>query len=215
MNDRGPDDPRGEQPERSAAEQRALLAHLRHELRTPINAILGYSEMLQEDAEIAAQEKLVVDLGAIHAAGTELLEIVNRLLDPARLEGRPGKLDLAEVEAQLRHDLRVPSNTVIGYAELLQEEAAEIGQEHLIEDLQKIHAAGNRLIEQIGTIVRLSGSWGRSAPAPSAEIPRLVRDALSAIKPLESAHAAPTRVDQGTVLVVDDSPTNRDLLSRR
>src|SRR5262249_39106604 len=31
-------------------DQRAFLAHMRHELRTPINAILGYSEMLLEDA---------------------------------------------------------------------------------------------------------------------------------------------------------------------
>jgi signal transduction histidine kinase len=30
--------------------QRAFLAHLRHELRTPINAIVGYSEMLLGDA---------------------------------------------------------------------------------------------------------------------------------------------------------------------
>ncbi|CAN5395200.1 adenylate/guanylate cyclase domain-containing protein [soil metagenome] len=215
MSDSVAERPQGEQPVASAAAQRALLAHLRHELRTPINAIIGYSEMLTEDAAEAGHERLASDLGKIRSAGGRLLDIVNRLLDPAHIESHAGELDLAEVEARLRHDVRVPSSTVIGYAELLQEEAAELGQEHLIEDLQKIHAAGKRLIEQIGTIVRLSGSPGESAPTLAAEIPHLVRDALSAIRPLESAHAAPARGEQGAVLVVDDSPTNRDLLSRR
>ncbi|MDQ3605396.1 MAG: hybrid sensor histidine kinase/response regulator, partial [Gemmatimonadota bacterium] len=132
MSDSVAERPQGEQPVASAAAQRALLAHLRHELRTPINAIIGYSEMLIEDAAEVGHERLASDLGKIRSAGGGLLEIVNRLLDPARLDSSAGELDLAEVEARLRHDVRVPSSTVIGYAELLQEEAAELGQEHLI-----------------------------------------------------------------------------------
>src|SRR5207245_1514001 len=50
----------------------ALLAHMRHELRTPVNAILGYSEMLIEDEE-PGSGGAVADLQKIQAAGHTLL----------------------------------------------------------------------------------------------------------------------------------------------
>ena len=40
--------------------QRAFLAHMRHQLRTPINAMIGYSEMLLEDAADRGQVFVVV-----------------------------------------------------------------------------------------------------------------------------------------------------------
>jgi signal transduction histidine kinase len=48
--------------------QRAFWAHMRHELRTPINAIVGYSEMLLEDAPDRGQTDLIPELQKIHAA---------------------------------------------------------------------------------------------------------------------------------------------------
>jgi sigma-B regulation protein RsbU (phosphoserine phosphatase) len=59
------------------------LSHLRHELRTPLNQIIGYSEMLQEDAEAAGQQSFVPDLKKIHQAAQNLLGIVNTQLNPA------------------------------------------------------------------------------------------------------------------------------------
>src|SRR4029450_12165257 len=62
----------------------ALFAHLRHELRTPVNAILGYSEMLLEDE---APDNVRPDLERIQAAGRPLLSLINEILDPARVAG--------------------------------------------------------------------------------------------------------------------------------
>ena len=53
--------------------QWAVLSNLRHELRTLLNAIIGYSEMLLEDAEDAGKKVYISDLGKIHAAGKQLL----------------------------------------------------------------------------------------------------------------------------------------------
>ena len=75
-----------------AADERtrhALLAHLRHNLRSPLNAILGYAEMLIEDAEAEGQPDLLPDLQRVHAAGTELVSRLSEVLDPARFEAEP------------------------------------------------------------------------------------------------------------------------------
>lgn len=61
-------------------------AHLRHALRTPLNHIIGYTELLLEDARERGLEEMVSDLGNIHAAGQELLALINRLLDPQAVD---------------------------------------------------------------------------------------------------------------------------------
>src|SRR5262247_3505536 len=66
--------------------QRTFLAHLRHQLRTPINAMLGYSEMLLEAAADQGQKEFVPDLQRIHAASNQLLARVNDIFDPAEFE---------------------------------------------------------------------------------------------------------------------------------
>jgi signal transduction histidine kinase len=50
-----------------------FLANMSHELRTPMNAIIGYSEMLEEEAEEAGNESAVADLQKIHASGKHLI----------------------------------------------------------------------------------------------------------------------------------------------
>ncbi|MFM8715269.1 MAG: histidine kinase dimerization/phospho-acceptor domain-containing protein, partial [Spartobacteria bacterium] len=56
------------------------VAQLRHDLRTPVNHIIGYSEMLLEDAEEDANESSAADLKKIRSAAQELLEVINTRL---------------------------------------------------------------------------------------------------------------------------------------
>jgi PAS domain S-box-containing protein len=69
-----------------------FLANMGHELRTPLNHIIGYSEMLQEEAEEAGQEEFIPDLQKIRGAGKHLLELINAILDLSKIE--VGKMDL-------------------------------------------------------------------------------------------------------------------------
>src|SRR5438876_4583706 len=114
--------PAGGPPDRA---RDALLAHLRHELRTPVNAILGYSEMLLEDE---APAHVRPDLEKIQTAGRALLTLINEILDPARLGvGTADEVEAAS--ARIRHDLRTPVNAILGYSEMLIEDATSSGQD--------------------------------------------------------------------------------------
>ena len=69
-----------------------FLAKMSHELRTPMNAIIGYSEMLEEEAEDVGQEDMIPDLKKIKAAGKHLLSLINDVLDLSKIEA--GKMEL-------------------------------------------------------------------------------------------------------------------------
>lgn len=62
----------------------AFVAYLRHELRSPINAILGYSQLLLEEwdhASLSVAER--DDLERVADSGKQLLRIISDILDPA------------------------------------------------------------------------------------------------------------------------------------
>ncbi len=58
--------------------------------------------------------------------------------------------------ANMSHELRTPMNAIIGYTEMVIEEAAELGLENSIADLRKISAAGKHLLALISNILDLS-----------------------------------------------------------
>jgi signal transduction histidine kinase len=69
-----------------------FLSNMSHEFRTPLNAIIGYSEFLQEEAVDLGQEELLPDLARIANAGQQLLTLVNDILDLSKIEA--GRMDL-------------------------------------------------------------------------------------------------------------------------
>jgi len=73
-------------------DQSASLANIRHKLRTPLNHIIGYSEMLLEEAGEQQLERFAADLNKIHSAGKQLLHMINDLLDPVVFQAAPARL---------------------------------------------------------------------------------------------------------------------------
>lgn len=58
--------------------------------------------------------------------------------------------------ANMSHELRTPMNAIIGYSEMLMEEAEDLEQEEFIPDLKRIHGAGKHLLALINDILDLS-----------------------------------------------------------
>ncbi|WP_228052486.1 PAS domain S-box protein [Nodosilinea sp. LEGE 07298] len=73
-----------------------FLANMSHELRTPLNAILGMTEMLQEaDVFGAINPQQLKALKTVERSGSHLLELINDVLDVAKIEAGQVELDLA------------------------------------------------------------------------------------------------------------------------
>ena len=80
-----------------------------HELRTPLNAIIGFSEVIKLD-QIRMRENYPEYAGYIHDAGTILLDIINGILDLARIEA--GHVLLQEEFVALGGLLKSAINTI-------------------------------------------------------------------------------------------------------
>ena len=88
--------------------------------------------------------------------------------------------------ANMSHELRTPMNAIIGYSEMLMEEAEDIGQDDFIPDLQKIHGAGKHLLNLINDILDLSKiEAGRmELYLENFNIKNLINETVSTIVPL-------------------------------
>ncbi len=69
----------------SASPERTNLSHLRHDLRTPINQIIGYSELLLEESGDAGHDAYGPDLQRIRGAAQTLLGLINDNLTDERV----------------------------------------------------------------------------------------------------------------------------------
>jgi two-component system response regulator len=197
----------------------ADLSNLHHELCTLLNTIIGYSEMLLEDAEDAGKKVYISNLGKIHAAGKQLFKLVDEILQSAKIDAARENLDLEAFGAMLRHKLRTPLNTIISSSEMLLEDAEKQGQENFIPDLQKIDAAGQHIQRLINKIVKHSkiqpGEMDTDIQtlASSSVTSSLIQDVVSTTCPPAEDAASTKPNEQGFLLIVDDNETNRDLLA--
>jgi len=98
------------QVEQASAAKSQFLANMSHEFRTPLNAILGYTNMLLQgvSGELTPAQKR--NLTRIDSNGRHLLEVINEILDITRIEAGRMPLNLSD----------------FGLPELLQEVVAEV-----------------------------------------------------------------------------------------
>ena len=63
-----------------------FLANMSHELRTPLSAVIGYSEMIEEEMEEAGDPHLLGDVRKIQSNARHLLSLINDVLDLSKIE---------------------------------------------------------------------------------------------------------------------------------
>jgi len=87
-----------EEAERSNEAKSVFLAKMNHQLRTPLNAVIGYSEILLEDAEARCEESQMRDLERINSAGRHLLALVTDVLDVGKITSKDVELVVRPVD---------------------------------------------------------------------------------------------------------------------
>jgi PAS domain S-box-containing protein len=90
LTDRLQDEHRRLELDRAEAAGRAKLAvlgHVSHDLRTPLNAVLGFAQLLRQDLGTPGVERQREYLAGIERAGWELLELIERMLQVCERQG--------------------------------------------------------------------------------------------------------------------------------
>ena len=113
------------------------------------------------------------------------------------------------VPPQLLHDLRTPLNQIIGYSEMLAEQAQDTGQTAFVADLHKVQSAGQQLLSLLDANFTARAEAAVGASTREAPPRKTLAETAVATEQLSSG------ASQGLLLVVDDNETNRDVLSRR
>ena len=159
---------------------------MRHDLRTPLNHVIGYAEMLLEDAADPTLAERRRPLEETLAAAREALGLINETLSSTRGAG-------AREVLQLYDALRGPRTRIVQAASALLPAADDGADGTFTADVRKILGAAERLAPPAPV-----------PPAPAAPIPE---------QPAVTPDAEGVR--RARILVVDDGAENRDVLRRR
>ncbi|MFM2314116.1 MAG: hypothetical protein RLZZ04_3392 [Cyanobacteriota bacterium] len=222
----------------------SILAHLRHELRTPINAIIGYSEMLLEEVGETNQDRecLGEELEQIRECGVQLLASINTFLNPPSLSHNQPNLQEILANPELQGKLQEPTQVVINYCQKL----IPTVETDFVADLEKINQAANRLLNEIDNMVNFNSVDSSLQQPEKNAIAEGVAEPIPQLEQslIDCQLASPSQIDLdqldiqlnivdgpdfleigkiasnrsstlSTILVVDDNETNRDLLSRQ
>ena len=181
------------------------LFQLRQELGIPINAIIGYSEMIIEEiAEINQDVTYIAELEQIRACGVELLASVNIFFDPAKLTKDWQDLQSIISNPQLQTQLAKPTQVVIDRSQQL----ISLVDKNFLLEVRQINRAANQLLQEIPRLIEV----------PTSDI-EILEDTVLDIStsvltnrfPLDKYQLSQARGYK--VLVVDDSAINREILA--
>ncbi|MCA9657896.1 MAG: response regulator, partial [Myxococcales bacterium] len=193
--------------------QRSTAAQYRHDLRTPFNLIIGYSEMLIEDAEVEGDEFLLSHLHRILGDSQSLLALVDEILDPS---------SRGPSQERLNRDLLFPLSHLLSHVERLREQCEQGERDDVLPDIDRILKAVRRLDQLVatGTINKAAGA-ARTDPeyaaARTGTGAAAARSGPGAVKTpqLKKRSVVREKAETGKILVVDDNESNRNMLSRR
>ena len=204
--------------------QPVLRIYLRREFDPAIYSIIGYSELLldifkeqqhqnyseTEQPDVGQQKNLYSDLHKLLTSGTQLLKLLHAILNPILLEIQQMTIDL--VAPALRRELLTPLSTIIGYCEILLEEAPS----NLHPDLEQIYVLAKDLLSKVNDLDNLVKHHLNSIQIPNLD-GHCVNEPHTLLEIRTDTHRSlvSTKTDMNArVLVIDNDELNCVFLSR-
>ncbi len=186
------------------------IANLRHDLRTPINAIIGYSEMLIEDLAEEDDSDLRYELETIQVEGNKLLSIINKILEPRTKTQSYSSLDLSNISDVIIMEAFSPLDVIISSCQLL---LAKTKQSELGADIERIQTSAKRLQTLLENLIHPSvkSEEDNQGKLSASNLVKVDNNNTLA----EKQHISSFVLHHGHILVVDDNENNLDLLSRQ
>ena len=179
-------------------------ATLRQQLLTPIATISDYVSEISQS--LPDNDMLHDDLGRISDGCKNLRGQVGDLIDGQVLLNTRDAGDLSKI----RHDLKNPLNSIIGYAEIILEESEGGLPESHMSLLQHVVELGGEISATIDTAFRHAASEEAQADEEAA-IERL----FASLNESSEGITIGEEIQGSPILIVDDNPTNQDILKRR
>ena len=178
---------KSEQLERASRYKSEFLANMSHELRTPLNSIIGFSELLQHPLIGPLTEKQLRYIANIHWSGKHLHQLINDILDLAKVEA--GKLVLHPAPIPVAGSLE----DIVVIAQGLAQQKAQTLRTVIEGDLPPLHADPVRfkqiLFNLLSNAVKFSPEHG-TISVRARRIPRIADLGLP-IADLTTAESAP------------------------
>jgi signal transduction histidine kinase len=133
-----------------------FLANMSHELRTPLNAIIGFADMIRDDQGLDETQRDYLD--SIARNGRHLLDLINSVLDVARLEAGRMTIRLAPV------DMRLVIRAAVSDTESLRAVKRQTCEMEMGDDPVEIQADGQKvrqvLINLLSNASKFTGEGG-------------------------------------------------------
>ena len=133
-----------EQAESASVAKTNFLSNMSHDIRTPMNALIGYTMMLKPKIK---DEELLGYVENMEKSGNLLLSIINHVLDMARIES--GKMEVNEVYTRVGHDI----DELISVFSLEAKKknirllvSVQVEHEHIMTDITKIREIFSNLL---------------------------------------------------------------------
>lgn len=144
-------------PDAPAERSRSTLpSQVRHDLRTYLNQVLGYSELLMDDAQERGWQEAVTDLQNIYTAGRNLLTLINDYIDPTKVPDRSETHARRDATADLADRPKILSSEESpGHGSLLIVDDNVPNREMLVRSLQRqgytvsVAADGRQALERV------------------------------------------------------------------
>ena len=206
--------PGGSPPSKTNLYRMVSFAHQLDELVAPVDAIMEYATFLLKKVAKLSGGDYKLDLERIHGAAEGLRALLQENLSTSETS-REGMTEAIRImPREIRHDLKTPLNHIIGYSELLIEDAEENGHSEVLEaDLVKIRDWARKVTSVIETKAS-SDPAQKKLKRKGSTTEQMIQQIVSTIGPRDTT-SMPVQEIRGSVIVVDDNELNREILGRQ